>query len=388
MVNSERRITLMRAAIDPPGEARADWEIFAAAARRMGFDGFDWESAAEVYDEFAALTAGRPCDQAGVSHARLEREGTIQWPCRSDEDPGTARLYTDGRFHTATGQPVLTPALPGDPADPPDEAFPLILTTGRIASQWHTMTRTAKSAELVASEPEPFIALHPADARRAWIGERARVVSRRGAVTLKVRLDSTLREGTAFAPFHWGALHAPAGAGGVNDLTHRETDPVSRQPGLKATAIRVEPVQARRKRSKRVLIVGGGPAGVRDRRAAARARRLRDHARERGVRAPVRPRRAHRPPRRPPRGGPTCPCTTSAGTASTGSRAAARSSTPATASRRPQTGTIVATTRSSWPPARARSCRRSRASSGRSRSAPATTSARSAGAPTARGAPS
>ena len=262
MVNSERRITLMRAAIDPPGEARADWEIFAATARRMGFDGFEWESAAEVYDEFAALTAGRPCDQAGVSHARLEREGTIQWPCRSDVDPGTARLYTDGRFHTASGKPNLTPALPGDPADPPDDDFPLVLTTGRIASQWHTMTRTAKSAELVASEPEPFIALHPADARRAWIGERARVVSRRGAVTLKVRLDSTLREGTAFAPFHWGALHAPAGAGGVNDLTHRETDPVSRQPGLKATAIRVEPVQARRKRSKRVLIVGGGPAGV------------------------------------------------------------------------------------------------------------------------------
>ena len=117
MVNSERRITLMRAAIDPPGEARADWEIFAAAARRMGFDGFDWESAAEVYDEFAALTAGRPCDQAGVSHARLEREGTIQWPCRSDEDPGTARLYTDGRFHTASGQPNLTPGR--SPAIPP-----------------------------------------------------------------------------------------------------------------------------------------------------------------------------------------------------------------------------------------------------------------------------
>ena len=104
MVNSERRITLMRAAIDPPGKARADWEIFAAAASRMGFDGFEWADAAAVYDEFAALTAGRPCDQSGVSHARLEREGTIQWPCRSAEDPGTARLYTDGRYHTPYGR--------------------------------------------------------------------------------------------------------------------------------------------------------------------------------------------------------------------------------------------------------------------------------------------
>ncbi|HEY6886873.1 MAG TPA: nitrate reductase, partial [Solirubrobacter sp.] len=248
MVNSERRITLMRAAISPPGKARADWEIFAAAARRMGFDGFDWADAAAVYDEFASLTAGRPCDQAGVSHSRLEAEGTIQWPCRSADDPGTARLYTDGRFHTPSGRPSLAPALPGDPADPPDEHHPLVLMTGRIASQWHTMTRTGKSAELVASEPEPFLELHPEDARRAWVreGEHVRVVSRRGSVTLRARFDATLREGTAFAPFHWGALHAPAGAGGVNDLTHRETDPISRQPGLKSTAVRVEPVQARR----------------------------------------------------------------------------------------------------------------------------------------------
>ena len=116
-----------------------------------------------------------------------------------------------------------------------------MLNTGRIASQWHTMTRTGKSAELVASEPEPFLEVHPEDARRYWLKDRARVVSRRGAVTLKVRVTDAVRPGTVFAPFHWGALHAPAGAGGVNDLTHRETDPTSRQPGLKATAVRLEP---------------------------------------------------------------------------------------------------------------------------------------------------
>ena len=256
MVNSERRITLMREALAPPGNARADWRIFAAAAARMGFPGFGWSSAAEVYDEFAALTAGRPCDQSGVSHARLDAEGTIQWPCRSPEDPGTARLYTDGRYHTASGEPELAPALPGAPGEAPDDAYPLLLTTGRIATQWHTMTRTGKSRELLAAEPEPFIALHPADAP----AERVRVVSRRGAVTLKVRLDPTLRRGTAFAPFHWGALHTRAG--GVNDLTHRATDPVSRQPGLKATAVRLEPVRERPRSDRRVLIVGGGPAGV------------------------------------------------------------------------------------------------------------------------------
>src|SRR4051795_11033293 len=95
MVNSERRIQLMRAEISPPGLARADWEIFAAAAVRMGFDGFGWSSAADVYDEFAALTKGRPCDQSGVSHARLDAEGTLQWPVRSASHPGTPRLYLD-----------------------------------------------------------------------------------------------------------------------------------------------------------------------------------------------------------------------------------------------------------------------------------------------------
>ncbi|RKQ92949.1 ferredoxin-nitrate reductase [Solirubrobacter pauli] len=263
-VSSERRIQLMRAAVDPPGEALADWQIFAGAAHHMGFDGFDWTDAAAVYDEFAALTAGRPCDQSGVSHARLEH-GSLQWPCRSQTDPGTQRLYTDGRFPTETGRPNLQPALPGDPADPPDADHPLVLTTGRIATHWHTLTRTGKARELVAAEPEPFVTLHPDDAQRAWVqeGELAQVVSRRGAVKLRVRLDATLRPGTAFAPFHWGALHAPAGHGGVNDLTHQATDPVSRQPGLKATAVRVEPVAARRRRRTRhVLIIGGGPAGV------------------------------------------------------------------------------------------------------------------------------
>ena len=287
MVNSERRISLMRAAIAPPGEARADWEIFAAAAARMGFDGFGWSDAAAVYDEFAALTKGRPCDQSGVSHARLE-EGSLQWPVRSAVHPGTTRLYLDGRFPTATGKPVLTAAQPGDPADPPDAEHPLVLTTGRIASQWHTMTRTGKSAELVFSEPEPFIELHPDDADRAWLqeGHLARVVSRQGSVKLRVRLDPTLRPGTAFAPFHWGLLHAPAGHGGVNDLTHRETDPVSRQPALKATAIRVEPVRAQRRRANRhVLIVGAGPAGVADGRDRARARRLARDDRDRRERA-------------------------------------------------------------------------------------------------------
>ena len=284
MTNSERRVTLMRQAIDPPGEALPDWQIFARLGAALGWgEHFAWDSAAEVYGEFAALTAGRPCDQAGISHARLERDGSLQWPCPTPGHPGTRRLYADGRFPTASGRAQVEAATPGDLPEPPDAEYPLILTSGRVASQWHTMTRTGKSRRLMAAEREPFLEIHPADAHRAGVrdGSFARVRSRRGWAILRVRIDDTLPVRTAFAPFHWGALHAPAGAGAVNHLTHRATDPVSRQPGLKAVAIRVEPMHAPRRAAtsaggpkasvrrpepaappRRLVIVGAGPAGM------------------------------------------------------------------------------------------------------------------------------
>ena len=182
----------MRAAIDPPGEARADWEIFAAAARAHGLRRLRLGGRRRGLRRVRGADRGPPVRPVRRLARPAGRDGSIQWPCRTREDPGTARLYTDGRFHTADRRArACAPALPGDPADPPDADHPLVLTTGRIASQWHTMTRTGKSPELLASEPEPFVELHPADARRAWLrdGEHARVVSRRGAVTLRVRLD-------------------------------------------------------------------------------------------------------------------------------------------------------------------------------------------------------
>jgi ferredoxin-nitrate reductase len=271
MTNSERRVTLVRAAIDPPGEALADWRIFAKVGTAMGFGPhFDWPSAAAVYDEFVAQTAGRPCDQAGISHARLRAEGSLQWPCPDATHPGTPRLYAEGVFATPDGRARLAATPHGDNPDAPDEEFPLVLTSGRIASQWHTMTRTGKSPTLMAAEPVPFVELHPDDARRAGVaeGDRVRLVSRRGVVILKARIDATLPEGVAFAPFHWGALHAPVGAGTVNDLTHHETDPTSRQPGLKFCAVRAEraralaPVRRATGSGRRLVVVGGGPASL------------------------------------------------------------------------------------------------------------------------------
>jgi ferredoxin-nitrate reductase len=272
MTNSERRVGLVRRLLDPPGEARADWEIYAGLACALGHgEAFAWASPAEVYDEWAALTAGRPCDVSGVSHERLRREGSVQWPApaRPAHD-GTARLYADGhRPPTADGRARFAATPHAGPADACDEDFPLVLTTGRLADQWHTMSRTGKSAALRASAGGPSIELHPGDAPGIADGDRVRVRSRRGEVLLAARLDPSLPRGVAFAPFHFGALHAPAGAGALNAVSHASVDPVSKQPELKAIAVAVEgsdplrrtagsdPVPARR-----LVVVGTGMAGL------------------------------------------------------------------------------------------------------------------------------
>ena len=155
MTSSERRIGLVRRAVAPPGEARPDWEIVAGLARHLGYgDAFAWRDSAAVFDEFAACTAGRPCDMTGVSHARMRRSGGLQWPCPAqpvDEHAGTVRLYENRRFPTPDGRARFTPTPHAAPAETPDPDFPILLTTGRVADQWHTMTRTGHSPALRAS---------------------------------------------------------------------------------------------------------------------------------------------------------------------------------------------------------------------------------------------
>ena len=272
MTNSERRVGLVRRALDPPGQALPDWQIFARLAMELGHGrGFEWPSAAAVYDEFAACTAGRPCDVSGITHERLRREGSVQWPAPAEpEHDGTERLYRDARFPTPDGRARLVATPHSGPAEPADGAWPLTLTTGRLADQWHTMSRTGKSPVLAGAAGEPTVELHPADARAAGItdGQAARVVSRRGEVTARAVLVEALPRGTAFTPFHWGDLHAPAGSGAVNRVTIAATDPTSHQPELKACAVRVEPVRARARRGAartggpRVVVVGTGMAAL------------------------------------------------------------------------------------------------------------------------------
>ena len=243
MTSGERRLTYLPKLVDPPGEALPDTEILMRFADEMGWkEAFSYASASEIFDEFAVLTAGRVCDYAGVSHNRLRQEGPLQWPIPTGDHPGTARLYADGRFPTADGRARLVPVEHAETLEPTDERFPLVLTTGRVRDHWHTRTRTANAPALAGRTPEPILEVNLGDARRAGVqdGDFVEITSRRGKAVAQCRVSAAIREGTCFLPFHWGRQ-----AGfykSANNLTLGGRDPVSRQPELKACAVRLRRV--------------------------------------------------------------------------------------------------------------------------------------------------
>ncbi len=244
MTNSERRITYLPKLVDPPGEALPDWEIFARFGRAMGYEkAFSFKDAAHVFDEFVWLTSGRVCNYSGVSHQRLQKEGPLQWPVPTVTDPGSERLYTDNHFPTDNGRSKFFPPLHKEPDEEPDETYPFVLTTGRLPTQWHTMTRTGKSAQLMKGNEEPFVEIHPADAAEQGIedGQMIKVDSRRGTAVVQAIITDRVRQGTIFIPFHWGRLSGHNKA--ANNLTTDAVDPISKEPEFKACAVNMIPIK-------------------------------------------------------------------------------------------------------------------------------------------------
>jgi ferredoxin-nitrate reductase len=239
--SSERLVSRSEQVVAPPGEALPDWEILARVGRAMGFTGFDHATSDEVWNEFIELTAGRPCDMAGMSAFRLREVRHLRWPCPSALHPGTERLYSDKVFAFADGKARFLPRPHQPPREVPDHEFPLALTTGRLYSHWHTLTRTARSSKLVARDPEPFVEVHPDDAAEAGLeaGQLAEIVSRRGVLRLPVRLNAGSKRGLVFIPFHWGDERGYQTA--ANYLTISATGRIAKQPEFKYCAVRLAP---------------------------------------------------------------------------------------------------------------------------------------------------
>jgi ferredoxin-nitrate reductase len=240
--NSERTISYSPKLFDPPGVALPDWQILARFAQALGLEGFQNASAAQVWDEFIALTSGRPCDMAGVTSARLRTVTSLQWPCPAPDHPGTKRSYLDKKFATPDGRAHFLPRDRREPRELPDHEFPFVLTTGRLYAHWHTLTRTAKAEKLVRREPGPFVEIHPDDAERLGVaaGQTVQLSSRRGTVQLPARLSEGVSPGMVFVPFHWGDLFGEGNA--ANYLTISAIGRVAKQPELKFCAVNLEKI--------------------------------------------------------------------------------------------------------------------------------------------------
>ena len=262
MTNSERRISYLPKVKDPPAEALPDVEILWRFAQAMGFNGFDYTSASEVYDEHCLLTKGTNIDISGLSYDRLKQEGSFQWPVPHKTHPGTPRLFTDFEFHTNDKKAHFNaPQSLYNKSEETSVEFPLILNTGRVRDQWHTRTKTGKVKRLLTHIPQPYLEINTVDAylRKLKEGDIAVIKSRRGEVQVKVKVTNDIREGVVFLPMHWGkVLHNDFGR--ANNITNDLVDPVSKEPDFKYCAVEV---QKFKKAKQKIVVIGAGAAAYR-----------------------------------------------------------------------------------------------------------------------------
>ncbi len=224
--NTERRVQLIRKALDPPGQAKADWEIIAGIATRMGYP-MNYDSAKAIMEEICQVTPS----YGGIAYERLEGEG-IQWPCPTPEHKGTKFLHKD-RFTRGRGLFHAIDYIPA--AEQTDEKYPLILSTGRVLYHYHTGTMTRLSKGAMERYPESLVEINPSDARKFGIsdGQSVKVTSRRGSVTAKAKLTKKSSAGTVFMNFHFAEV-------AVNLLTNPALDPIGKIPEYKVCAVSVE----------------------------------------------------------------------------------------------------------------------------------------------------
>jgi anaerobic selenocysteine-containing dehydrogenase len=238
--NSERRVSKVNKAVDPPGEAWSDFEIFLAIAQKLGcrnklYPG--WRTVEDAFNEWRSVSRGRLCDYSGISYQRLEQEGPIQWPCPEGAAPDSgARLYTDGCFPTPDGRARLVCSHWEPFPEQPHQDFPFVLNTGRTVEHWHTGTKTRGVPILDKLSPNAWLEMNPRDAKQ--LGLRSHdlvdIISRRGQVqAVELRLTEIIAPGQVFMPFHYFETN-------VNEVTQSAFDPISREPNYKQCAVRVK----------------------------------------------------------------------------------------------------------------------------------------------------
>ncbi len=237
--NSERRVSLMEPVVAPPGDARPDWWWARQVGCALGFtQKMRFESAEEIFDEFTRSTAGRPNDQSALTHKLLRAKGPQFWPYPA-LGQSVERRYTDHQFPTPSGKAQFLARPFFEPEERPTAEFPLVLTTGRVANQWHTRTKTSLVAALNKADAAPFLQMHPDDADELQLtdGEPVAITSRRGRALSFLQVDPNTSPGIVFMPMHWNDLWS--GSASPNEATTDDRDAISKQPALKCCAVSV-----------------------------------------------------------------------------------------------------------------------------------------------------
>ncbi len=246
VTTAEGRVIQINQAVTPPGDARQDWRIIQDIARAMGrAEGMAFHSPVEVFAELRQASKGGIADYSGITYEKIEAQDGVFWPCPADDHPGTPRLFEPGSwnpvaqgkgpFYFPDGKARFNVAAYTPPTEDVDEEYPLILTTGRVVSQFLSGEQTRRIGPLVDNYPEPRIEMHPVLAQKLGVadGEWVTAETRRGRTTLRALVVNSIRPDTIFIPYHW------PGRQSANQLTIAAQDPISKIPEYKVCAVRV-----------------------------------------------------------------------------------------------------------------------------------------------------
>ncbi|MGL3001348.1 molybdopterin oxidoreductase family protein [Flavobacterium sp. RSSB_23] len=238
--SAEGRVIRIRQAVTPPGDARTDTFILLELADRLGAkDKFTYENSEAIFNELRVASKGGTADYNGITYKRIEDNMGIFWPCPTEDHPGTPRLWEDKKFKTPDGKAHFNPAPYKLPGEVVDADYPVVLTTGRVVSQYLSGTQTRRIGKLVDQFPEPLLEIHPKLAQQYGIQQRelVKVSTRRGEGIFPANIVETIREDTVFIPYHW------SGKKSANQLTPGTLDPVSKIPEFKVSACQLEPLR-------------------------------------------------------------------------------------------------------------------------------------------------
>jgi assimilatory nitrate reductase catalytic subunit len=239
VTTAEGRVVRIQRAVTPPANARTDTSIILELAHRLGAgDKFSFADSEAIFNELRVASKGGTADYYGITYKKVVENMGVFWPCPSEDHPGTPRLWEDGKFHTPDGKAHFNPVSYRPPGEVTDAEYPIVLTTGRVVSQYLSGTQTRRIGKLVGIYPEPLMEIHPELAARYNIRQRelVRVSTRRGSAEFPANIVETIRTDTVFIPYHW------PGKKSANQLTPGTLDPISKIPEFKVCACRIEPL--------------------------------------------------------------------------------------------------------------------------------------------------